>query len=168
MPTPGERKALGFLVFLVLSGSTVRLWRSRHPDPPPADGAALSAQLRRVDSAASAKRGRSRAKGPTTKSGSGPAPAGPVDLDRAMAAEIEALPGIGQALAARIVAHRDSVGSFGSMDAFCEVRGIGPSTARRLSPLVTFSAPRRSVTSTCDEGSKSSRKPRKPRTPELR
>lgn len=151
-------------MFLALSGSAVRLWRSRDPDPPASEGAALSAQLHRVDSARATKRSRERSsKAPGTPVAKAVAVTAPVDLDRATAAEIEALPGIGPALAARIVAHRDSAGQFGSMDAFCEVRGIGKSTAGRLSPLVTFSGARRSVSSTCDEGSKSPRKSRKPR-----
>ena len=152
-------------MFLALSGSAVRLWRSQPPVAPAAGGAALSAQLHRVDSARATKRApSSRSKAPRTDPATLPAAAhAPVDLDRATAADIETLPGIGPALAARIVAHRDSAGPFGSMDAFCEVRGIGRSTANRLSPLVTFSGARRSVSSTCDEGSKSSRKSRKPR-----
>ena len=156
-------------MFLALSGSAVRLGRSRLPDPPASEGAALAAQLQRVDSARVTKRSRGRSsKAPGTAPAKGIAAPAFVDLDRATAAEIEALPGIGPALAARIVAHRDSAGPFGSMDAFCEVRGIGQSTASRLSPLVTFSGAQRSVSSTCDEGSKSPRKSRKPRTGEQR
>lgn len=63
-----------------------------------------------------------------------------VDLDVATAREIEALPGIGPALAARIVADRDSLGAFGSLDALQRVRGVGPALARRIAPYVTFSA----------------------------
>ena len=160
VPTPGERRALGFLVFVALSGATVRVWKARDPVPAPPGVAALDRQLARVDSAQRApKRGRrpARAK-PGTDSAA--APRTPVDLDRASAAELEALPGIGPALAARIAAHRDSVGSFGSMEAFCEVRGVGPALAGRLSPLVTFSGARRPVSGGCDKGSKSPRNPR--------
>jgi DNA uptake protein ComE-like DNA-binding protein len=64
---------------------------------------------------------------------------GPVDLDVAGAAEIEALPRIGPALAARIVASRDSSGPFGSLEALRRVPGIGPAMLRQLRPLVTFS-----------------------------
>jgi hypothetical protein len=63
----------------------------------------------------------------------------PIDLDLATAAEIEALPRIGPALAARIVASRDSAGPFGSLQALGRVRGIGPVMRRQLEPLVTFS-----------------------------
>ena len=43
--------------------------------------------------------------------GSSP-PAGPIDLNRATAAELDELPGIGPATAQAIVAHRDSNGPF--------------------------------------------------------
>lgn len=62
-----------------------------------------------------------------------------VDVDVASAGEIERLPRIGPALATRIVANRDSLGPFGSMQEFQRVRGIGPALARILAPHVTFS-----------------------------
>ncbi|HUF29148.1 MAG TPA: helix-hairpin-helix domain-containing protein [Gemmatimonadaceae bacterium] len=64
---------------------------------------------------------------------------GPVDLDLAPRADIDALPWIGPVLAARIVADRDSLGPFGSMEGFQRVKGVGPGMARRLAGRVTFS-----------------------------
>jgi competence protein ComEA len=78
-----------------------------------------------------------------------------VDLDRAAEAELDALPGIGPALARRIVEDRSRNGPFGSMEALQQVRGIGPSLAGKLAPLVTFSAPPR-LPSTAGSGSRSS------------
>jgi hypothetical protein len=63
-----------------------------------------------------------------------------VDVDRATAAELERLPYVGKVLAGRIAANRDTCGAFGSMDALMRVRGVGEGLARRLAPLVTFSA----------------------------
>lgn len=62
-----------------------------------------------------------------------------VDLDLAPASEIEGLPWIGPVLAERIVANRDSLGPFGSMNGLQRVFGIGPGMARRLAGRVTFS-----------------------------
>jgi competence ComEA-like helix-hairpin-helix protein len=62
-----------------------------------------------------------------------------VDLDIASAEEIERLPGIGPALARRIVASRDSLGPFGALPGLARVKGIGPATLGRLARLVTFS-----------------------------
>ncbi len=60
----------------------------------------------------------------------------PVDLNRATEAELQRLPGIGQVLARRIVAWRDSAGRFTAVEQLEEVRGIGPAMMRRLAPLV--------------------------------
>ncbi len=61
----------------------------------------------------------------------------PLDLNRASAAELERLPGIGPALAARIIAYRDSVGRFRAVDDLDRVRGIGPALLERLRPNVS-------------------------------
>jgi competence protein ComEA len=153
MPTSGERKALWFFALVALSGSAVRLVRGE----PEVSSPGLEHQIRRVDSARAVRSGGSRAR---ARPAGDSVPRGPVDLDRASAAEIEALPGIGPALAARIVAHRDTAGAFGWMDALCEVRGVGPALSERLRPLVTFSGPRRPVSAACGGGSKAAKKTR--------
>jgi competence protein ComEA len=69
--------------------------------------------------------------------GSSVAP-GPVDLNRATAAELDALPGIGPATAQAIVAHREANGPFASIDDLEQVRGIGPAKLATIRPLVTL------------------------------
>lgn len=59
-----------------------------------------------------------------------------VDLNTATLAELDALPRVGPAMAARIVAKRP----FRRPDDLRRVSGIGPSTFRALKPLVTVSA----------------------------
>ncbi|MGY1681112.1 ComEA family DNA-binding protein [Geodermatophilus sp. SYSU D01176] len=66
--------------------------------------------------------------------GSGP---GPVDLNTATAADLDALPGIGPVLAARIVEHRERNGPFRSVEQLDDVPGIGPTTYAELAELVT-------------------------------
>lgn len=61
---------------------------------------------------------------------------GPVSLSSATAADLEALDGVGPALAARIVAWRDSHGGFSSVDQLDEVPGIGPARMEALRPLL--------------------------------
>jgi competence protein ComEA len=63
--------------------------------------------------------------------------AGPVDLNRAGAAELDALPGIGPATAQAIVDHRAANGPFASVDDLEQVRGIGPAKLATIRPLVT-------------------------------
>lgn len=64
-----------------------------------------------------------------------------VDVNRATADELEALPGIGPKLAARIVEDRTRRGPFPSVEALDRVRGIGPATVRRLRGLVGAEGP---------------------------
>lgn len=60
----------------------------------------------------------------------------PIDLNAATAAELDALPGVGPATAAAIVAYREQHGPFASVDGLAEVRGIGPAKLDALRPLV--------------------------------
>lgn len=75
--------------------------------------------------------------GPTSGAGgtSGSLPA-PIDLNRATAEELDALPGVGPATAQAIIGFRDTNGPFGSVDALLEVRGIGPAKLEQIRPLV--------------------------------
>ena len=70
--------------------------------------------------------------GTTGASGSGP-----VDLNAATAADLDALPGIGPVLAQRIVEHREHSGPFRTVEQLDDVPGIGPATYAELAELVT-------------------------------
>lgn len=61
---------------------------------------------------------------------------GRLDLNRATAAELETLPGIGPVLAQRILEHREANGPFPSTGALREVPGIGERSFQRLAELV--------------------------------
>ena len=63
----------------------------------------------------------------------------PVDINRAGLAEIARLPGIGPAMAARIVAERDRRGRFDSPDALRAVLGMGPKKLAAIRELITVS-----------------------------
>ncbi|XKH54049.1 helix-hairpin-helix domain-containing protein [Citricoccus nitrophenolicus] len=71
-------------------------------------------------------------------SGVGPEAAGAVNLNTADVSALEELPGIGPALAGRIVEHRDQVGPFGSLEDLDAVSGIGPAMMERLDGLVSW------------------------------
>ena len=60
-----------------------------------------------------------------------------VNINAAGATELEALPGIGEVLAATIVAYRDEHGPFASVDQLEDVSGIGPSTLDEIRDFVT-------------------------------
>lgn len=72
--------------------------------------------------------------GPAPASG-GPGP--PLDLNTATVAQLDALPGIGPVLAARIVAYRTQHGAFRSVDQLRDVTGIGDAKFADLRSLVT-------------------------------
>ncbi len=61
----------------------------------------------------------------------------PLDLNQATAEELEALPEIGAVLADRIIAYRDQVGRFSSIDELADVEGISDRMVAVLRPLVT-------------------------------
>lgn len=72
--------------------------------------------------------------------GSGVAPGGgvpgPIDVNRATAEELDALPGVGPATATAIVREREANGPFRSPDDLERVRGIGPAKLATLRDLV--------------------------------
>ncbi|MBD8659328.1 helix-hairpin-helix domain-containing protein [Frigoribacterium sp. CFBP 8754] len=67
----------------------------------------------------------------------GGAGGGLVDLNRADATALQALPGVGPATSAAIVEWREGSGGFRSVDDLLEVPGIGEKTLESLRPLVT-------------------------------
>jgi competence protein ComEA len=188
MPTPTERSALLVIGAIACLGGGARMLRPRTvPPPTPNERRALDAQLAAQDSAkrtkaampksgrgpqdsASSKKARPVAVGTFTpkltvvQARPGPSTGKKLDLDVASAEEIRALPGIGPSLAARIVANRDSGGSFGSLAGLRRVRGIGPVIAARIDSLVWFSGNGQAVTRAVPSPSDSSAAARKRKT----
>ncbi|MCO1618496.1 ComEA family DNA-binding protein [Micromonospora sp. CPM1] len=79
--------------------------------------------------------------GPAAAGGGAPggsaAPAGPVNLNTATLAQLDALPGVGPVLAQRILDHRDRNGGFRSVSDLRQVDGIGDARYEQLKELVT-------------------------------
>jgi competence protein ComEA len=136
--TPSERNALLFFSAVALLGAGVRLHRATRSESKPSHVAqsALATQIAAVDSARQTARSR---RSNRSKRSAPLAPLGPLDLDTAPAESLERLPRIGPSLARRIIADRDSLGPFGSLDGFQRVKGVGPAMARALDSYVTFS-----------------------------
>ena len=68
--------------------------------------------------------------------GSSIIPAGKVNLNTSTKTELTSLPGIGPALAERILIYRQDYGFFQSIDDLSKVKGIGKKTLERLRDLV--------------------------------
>jgi competence protein ComEA len=61
-----------------------------------------------------------------------------VHINTATVEELDTLPGVGPALAAKIIEHRNTYGFFQSLDDLDEVPGIGAALLQRLASLVVF------------------------------
>jgi competence protein ComEA len=169
MPSRQERNALLFLAAVAVLGAGTRSCGARGATAP-IDNVALERQIGIVDSL--------RARGPTTTGKKAPArskkadrltsttaAAGPIpvrepggiriegprrlDVDVATREELLDLPGVGPAIAERILAERILFGPFGCLAALQVVRGIGPATLRKLDTLVTFSGSSRRTPDRC-------------------
>ena len=63
-----------------------------------------------------------------------------VDLNRATAADLDYLPGVGPVLAKRMVDYRKSIGRFQAVEDLRAVKGIGKKKFERLKPFVMVAA----------------------------
>lgn len=70
---------------------------------------------------------------PSNQAGTG----GKVNINTAAPAALEALPGIGPALAQRIIDYREENGPFAQPEDVMNVSGIGPATFEKLEQLIT-------------------------------
>lgn len=127
--TAAERRGALALIVILTLGAARDLWRTarlalpaRVPEPPTATAE------------------RAQAAPPPADDGRGVKPE-KIDLNRASLAELDALPGIGPVLAARIVEHRRRHGPFRRADDLLAVPGIGPALFARLEPRVTVGPP---------------------------
>ena len=65
----------------------------------------------------------------------------PIDLNRATSEDLDAIPGVGPALAQRIVDYRKAHGPFKQVEALMAVSGVGPESLQKLKPYLGLGSP---------------------------
>jgi competence protein ComEA len=65
----------------------------------------------------------------------------PIDLNRASVEDLDAIPGLGPALAQRIVDYRQAHGPFMKIEDLREVSGVGPENLAKLKPYLGLGGP---------------------------
>ncbi len=102
-----------------------------------AGGASEKADLASINLARSVNDGEQIIVAPKGSPSSASAAPGRLNLNTATAPELEELPGIGPAIASRIIEYREAHGSFASVDALGDIPGIGAATIDGFRDLVT-------------------------------
>lgn len=131
--TPQERLALGVAALLLAAGAGARALRPAEPalwnDSPAAD-TSQTGSLGAVRAAAAARAADEAVRTRPLEPGER------VDPNRAGEAELDRIPRVGPALAARIVARRDSAGPYRTLADLDAVPGVGPALLREMAPWV--------------------------------
>lgn len=76
-------------------------------------------------------------KSTSAKSGKKSLPTRPINLNSATAAQLEELPGVGPAMAQKIIAYRQSLGHFTNITQLQNISGMGPSHFAKIKAYVT-------------------------------
>lgn len=153
MLTPAERRGASLVALLLALGAADELWRATHPRMAPApsglEGSSRSSAMPSLavgpeapglasttEGSSPSSSARSRGADPGVSTRTTPAIDVVIDLNRANAAELDCLPGIGPVLARRIIDYRTRHGRFSRCEELLAVPGIGPRLLERVRPHV--------------------------------
>ncbi len=143
--TAGERRVVLFLLGMLLVGAGIKMYKSVADVPPKFDYSSVDSEftarshlLQPADSVSNAvsnvpAAGEQR---PVSKqSSSSQISPGSIDINAATKDELMKLPGIGEAMAERIILYRDEHGPFGAIDDLTKVKGIGKKKLEQIAPF---------------------------------
>jgi competence protein ComEA len=121
--TKNEQKILLFLAVLFLAGTAIKVYKA-YVAPP---------EQQRFEYAESDSVFAARS---TTPAHPGSLTQQRVNINTAAAAELDALPGVGPAMARQIVEYRTVHGPFKTLDDMRNIKGLGPKKLEKLQPMV--------------------------------
>lgn len=148
--TPAETRLAGLLFLLTLLGGLVHLgervspavdrWLTEAggPAPPASRPAEAPADTLIPDAVPAPRRPSAAVEAAAPPATPVPPPSGGVDPNAAGLAALIALPGVGPALARRILADRERNGPYRRPEDLLRVRGIGPATLDKMRPRLRF------------------------------
>jgi competence protein ComEA len=140
--TPQEGRVVLFLVAAFMLGIGIKVVKSSRTEKPAFDYTASDSEfearsrlLGRLDSSGDAG-GSDSVRHARGKNDYSLLPRS-ININTASKEELTRLPGIGDAMAERILAYRDENGSFSTIDELINIRGIGRKKLDRISPFCT-------------------------------
>jgi competence protein ComEA len=128
------------LVATLGGGLAVDRWRRAHPEAVERIERFDREEASETSAGDDAPPSRTLARPSKLRADAGSGETAPIDLNLATADELTRLPGIGPALATRILEARDAT-PFTSVEDLRRVRGVGAAKLERVRPLVTVSPP---------------------------
>jgi len=137
--THSETRVILLLIAAFLAGWGISWYRETHPNHPVFDYASADSEFvarsRLPEDSIDAAAADPGSGADSTGMKKTPGPGERVDINSATKEELKMLPGIGDAMAERIILYRKDHGPFTTAQDLQHVRGIGRKKAMRLSPL---------------------------------
>jgi comEA protein len=125
--TRNEQKVLLFLIITFFLGFIVKIYQEHYQPLPETSASPVVFKTAEIAPSSVPRRRENKIVEPLS---------GPISLNSANADELERLPGIGPAMAKRIVDYRDQQGKFSAVEELRKVKGIGQKTLQKIRPHI--------------------------------
>lgn len=138
--TARERKVIIGLALVILSGAAVKYFKATSPRPVYADSRNAPGALKNKTGIGAVPQGNvagNTAKSPNDAAAGVESPF-PVNVNIATQLELETIPGIGPALARRIIEYRSAHTNFSSLDDLTKIKGIGKKKLEKIKSYISL------------------------------